>query len=153
MSLVETIKKNRIMAMKTGAKDTLSTLRLLLSELDKERVIFKLQDVSELSDEQVQTVISRQIKKLDKEIEAYEAVGRETDSQNTEKELLMTYLPKQLTKEEIREIAYRADSLYRRGEIDQPQRYLAQRLKGKADMRLVMQILKEVQQELDNAGE
>src|SRR5690606_32618907 len=107
MSLVTKIKSDSVQAMKDKDKDKLSTLRLLISELEKEKVSKKLSDVTDLTDEQAQAVISRQIKKLDKEIEAYVGAGRSTESQETEKELLKTYLPKQATEEEIRELAYK----------------------------------------------
>jgi uncharacterized protein len=147
MTLVNQIKKDSIQAMKEKNSTKLATLRLLIAELEKERIALK---VEELSTEQTQTVISRQLKKLDKEIEAYVAVGRETTSQEVEKELLITYLPKQLTEEEIRELAYHADSLVRNREIKNPMQYLSQRVKGKADMKVVARIVKEVQKELDN---
>lgn len=150
MTLVNQIKSDTTQAMKDGNKAKLSTLRLLVSELEKEKVSMKLADVNGLKDEQVQTVISRQIKKLDKEIEAYQNVNRSTESQEAEKELLISYLPKQATAKEIRELTYRAVNLARRREINNPMQYLSQRLKGKADMKLVSKVVKEVQRELDD---
>jgi len=150
MSLVTKIKSDSVQAMKDKDKDKLSTLRLLISELEKEKVSKKLSDVTDLTDEQAQAVISRQIKKLDKEIEAYVGAGRSTESQETEKELLKTYLPKQATEEEIRELAYKADSLVRNRKIKNAMQFLSQELRGKADMKLVAKIAKEVQKENDN---
>lgn len=153
INLANKIKFDTVRAMKDGGRLRLSVMRLLVAELEKEKVSLKLADVGDLTDEQTQAVVSRQIKKLDKEIEAYVAVGRETDSQEYEKEVLKKYLPEQATEEEIRKLAYHADSLVRRGEIRNPMQYLGQRLRGKADMKLVAKIAKEVQQELDDAGE
>ena len=149
MKLVNKIKLDSITSMKNGDKAKLSTLRLLISELEKEKVSLKLSNVEDLSDEQVQTVISRQIKKLDKEIEAYVAVGRETGLQNAEKELLISYLPKQASEEEIRQLAYHAVTLFKRREINHPMQYLSPRLKGRVDMGLLNKVIKEVQRELD----
>lgn len=147
MSLANRIKSDSVQAMKDRDQAKLSTLRLLVSELEKEKVSMKLEDVSDLSDDKVITVVSRQIKKLDTEIEAYVSAGHEVDSQNDEKGLLQSYLPKQATDDEIRELAYHADSLTRKGEIRNPMQYLSQRLRGKADMKRVSEIVKEVQQE------
>lgn len=151
MSLIKQIKADTVEAMKNKNKEKLSTLRLLVSELEKEKIELKLEDVSNLKDEQVQTVINRQIKKLNKEIEAYADAGRTTENQEAEKELLTAYLPKQLTKEEIEEEVRKAVSLHRNGKVKVLQPYLAQNLKGKADMKLVMQTLKSVQNE-NNEG-
>lgn len=148
MSLVEAIKNDRMKAMKKGETFTLSVLRLLLAELDKERVTLKLSDVSELSDEQVQAVVGRQLKKLDKEIEAYVNAGHETGSQEYEKELLQSYLPEQATEEEIVKLIHHALSLVERGEINNPMQYLSQRLRGKADMKQVSEAVKKVQQSI-----
>lgn len=140
--LLEQIKSEQVEAMKSKNKDKLSTLRLLVAELEKEKIALK---ASELTDSQVETVISKQIKKLDKEIEAYVAVGRSVESQNAEKELLLTYLPKQATEEEIRELIFLALALTKKGEVKNPMQHLSKELKGKADMSLVSKILKEIQ--------
>lgn len=143
-NLVNKIKADSIQAMKNKETQKLATLRLLISELEKEKVSQKLTEVTGLSDEQTQTVINRQIKKLDKEIEAYVAVNRGVESQEVEKELLLSYLPKQLTEDDIKEFVYHALDLVKQGEIDNPMKYLSQRLKGVADMKLVSQIVKEL---------
>jgi uncharacterized protein len=101
MSLVSKIKTDSIEAMRNKETKKLSTLRLLVAELEKEKVAHKLTEVSGLSDEQAEAVIKRQIKKLDKEIESYQQVGRTTESQEAEKELLLAYLPTMMTEEEI----------------------------------------------------
>ena len=140
-TLLDKIKSDQIEAMKSKNKEKLSTLRLLVAELEKEKIALKS---SGLSDSQVENVISRQIKKLDKEIEAYVAVGRGTDSQNSEKELLLSYLPKQASEDEIRELVFQAIALTDKGEVKNPMQYLSSKLKGKADMSLVSKIVKEL---------
>lgn len=142
-SLVNKIKAQSIEAIKAKETEKLSTLRLLIAELEKEKVSHKLTEVTGLSDAQAETVVSRQIKKLDKEIEAYKAVGRTTEKQEAEKELLLTFLPEQLTEDEIKAEIQHAVHLVERGEINNPMQYLGQKLKGKADMKLVMQLVKQ----------
>jgi uncharacterized protein len=140
MELVKKIKQDSINALKEKNKEKLSSLRLLLAELEKEKIKLK---TPELTDSEAESVINRQIKKLDKEIEAYVAVNRNTDSQHVERELLLTYLPKQLSEEEIREVVAHAVKIFKEGEINHPMPYLSARLKGKADMSLVIKIVKE----------
>lgn len=147
-TLINQIKTNRVDAMrdKTEAgKAKLSTLRLLVAELEKEKVQHKLADVTGLSDEQVQTVINRQIKKLDKEIESYVAVGRGVEKQEAEKALLNTYLPKQLTTEEIaQQIKVIVDVVKTAGgNIGIAMKEASAKMKGKADMKLVSELVKE----------
>lgn len=145
MGLINQIKKELIQAMKEKDTSKLSTLRLLIAEFEKEKVSMKLADVTELSDEQVQSVIGRQIKKLDKEIEAYVAVGRETNSQEVEKELLTSYMPKQLSLDEVASIVKEiALSTKEAGQnIGVAMKSLSFKLKGKADMKVVSQLARE----------
>jgi uncharacterized protein len=146
MSLVQRTKDDSIQAMKDKDKAKLSTLRLLISEIEKERVALKLADTSQLTDEQVMAVISRQVKKLEKEKEVYAEAGMSTESQEAEKEVLLAYLPKQLSETEIREIVEQtvADVKAEAGaNFGLVMKQLTFELKGKADMKLVSKIAKE----------
>lgn len=119
----------------------LSTLKLLLAELELEKVKFKLNVVEDLKKEQVMTVINRTLKALDKEIVAFQDAGRDVEKQESEKALLIEYLPKQLTTDEINAEVVHALDLVDKGEladVNKAKAYLAQKLKGKADMAKVM---------------
>lgn len=140
MNLVEKIKSDRITAMKNKDTATRNTLQGLLAKLEKEQIELK----GELNKEQVETVISRTLKELDKEIESYIAVGRETTKQEDEKKLLLNYLPQQLTEDEIRAEVAHAIKLVKDGQIKNPMQYLSAELKGKANMGLVGKIVKEM---------
>lgn len=142
--MINTIKDDMKEAMRNKEAEKLSTLRMLLAELEKEKVSLKLSDVSQLTKDQVLAVVNRQLKKLDKEIESYIAVNREVSKQQAEQEVLRSYLPQQLKEDEIREVILHTLDLVKRGEIDVPMKYLSQRLKGKADMKLVQQLVKEL---------
>ncbi|NUJ17345.1 hypothetical protein FKN04_12220 [Bacillus glycinifermentans] len=143
--LAHQIKKDTAQALKSKDKEKLSTLRLLVSKLEKEKVSLKLSNIAELSDDQVQTVIRRNIKELDKEIEAYKAVDRDASSQEAEKQLLMSYLPKQLTESEIKNVVSSIVEYVKvsGGNIGMAMKLASQELKGKADMKLVNQIVKQ----------
>lgn len=144
MKLINKIKQDMVQAMKNKEKAKLTTLRMLLAKVEKEKVSLKLAEVSDLTEVQVESVILKNIKELDKEIESYVQVGRDTSSQQTEKELLLTYLPTQLTESEIEFEVYVAIGMFRNGVIKNPMQHLS-KLKGKADMVLVNKILKEIQ--------
>src|SRR6185312_2098838 len=137
--LVEKIKSDIVSAMKSKDKEKLSTLRMLLAKIEKEKISLKLSDLSDLTDQQVESVVSSAIKELNKEIESYVAVGRTTESQEVEKEVLLSYLPKQLTEEEIKlEVVNAVLSLD--GGIGDIMKHLSSALQGKADMKLVSQL-------------
>lgn len=140
--LINKIQNDTKQAMLNKEKAKLSTLRLLIAKLEKTKVALKLSNVNELTDEQVQSVINKNIKELDKEMESYIAVGRTTESQETEKEVLLSYLPKQLTKQEITDIV--KEVMIVNESLGMVMAELSSRLKGKADMKLVSQIVKEL---------
>ena len=142
MTSIAQIQKDKLFAMKAKETGKVSTLNLLIAEIQTE---MKKTGATDLTEEQLIAVINRQIKKLDKEIEAYKAVGRGTGSQELEKEILFTYLPKQLTIEEIRSHVIHAIELREIGEIKNPMQYLGQKLKGKANMKDVQAVVKEMQ--------
>lgn len=144
MTLVGKIKRASIQALKDGDKDTLNTLRLLIAELEKEKIQHKLTEAVGLSDEQAEMVILRSIKKLKKEAEAYASVGKGTEKQDKEIEVLKGYLPASATEEEIRKVVGQAIGMVERKEIKSPMQYISQALKGRAEMDTVMKIVKEM---------
>ncbi|HEV7628648.1 MAG TPA: GatB/YqeY domain-containing protein [Streptomyces sp.] len=85
------------------ARDELrsATLRMTLAAITKEEVAGK--SARELSDDDVQTVITREAKKRREAAEAFEGGGRTEQAQRerAEGEVLADYLPKQLTDEEL----------------------------------------------------
>lgn len=144
-NLAVKIKEDMIQALKSKKTAELSTLRMLLAKLENEKVQLKLSDITQLTKQQVELVVGKNIKELDKEIASYVEVGREVVSQENEKKLLLSYLPKQMSEDEIRKEVAHSVGLVERGEIRNPMQYLSQKLRGKADMSLVTKIAKEYQ--------
>lgn len=144
--LITKIQKDRTEAMKNKEVAKLSTLRLLLSKLEKEKVNLKLEDINKLSDEQVETVIQRNIKEIDKEIAAYLEVGKETSNQQNEKQLLLTYLPKQLSEREVTEVVKKIVETVVNdgGNFGTVMQSVSKELKGKADMSLASKTAKTI---------
>lgn len=75
-----------------------STLRMLLSEIKYAQI-----QKGELKDEDVLAVIQKEGKKRQESVQAYKAAGREELAEKEEKEaeVLSSYLPKQLSNEEL----------------------------------------------------
>lgn len=97
--LTETIRAELTAAMKARDAERLSTLRMLQSA-------FKYQQIEsghELSDEEAMTVIRKAVKQRLDSIEQYTKGNRPelADKERREMELLKTWLPPELTDEEI----------------------------------------------------
>src|SRR3989338_4114265 len=103
MSLHQDIKKQMVEAMK--AKDTmrLGVLRGLLAAFTNEAVAKKRKPDEELPDEEALSVISRAVKQRKDSIEQFEKGGRKdlADAEKAEMKILETYLPTQMSREEV----------------------------------------------------
>lgn len=102
MSLRQTISEAQKNAMKEGQKEALSTLRMLWSALRNTEIDKGL----ELNDEEVQQLITRQVKQLKDSIVDFEKGGRSDLIQQTQQEitLLSKYLPEQMSDEALMSI-------------------------------------------------
>ncbi|MGI5368432.1 glutamyl-tRNA amidotransferase [Streptomyces sp. A244] len=85
-----------------------STLRLTLAAITKEEVAGKEKRV--LSDDEVQKVIAREAKKRREAADAFAQGGRaeQAEREKAEGEVLATYLPQQLSDEQLQEIVAQA---------------------------------------------
>ena len=145
--LYVTIANDMKEAMKNHDKDSLSTLRLLKSDIDLYLINNKMER-NEAGDDIVIDVVSKQVKKHRESIEEFKKGNREDLVKNLEREieLLSKYLPKQLTKEEIEvEINNAFDKVKPTSMKDMGllMKELTPVLKGKADMKLVNDLIKE----------
>ena len=86
-------------AMKSGDKFKLSVLRMLKSALQLDSISKK----HELSDDEVMSVIKKQVKMRKDSIEEFKKYGKDEEVANLEKEIeiLNAYLPEEMTEEEI----------------------------------------------------
>lgn len=114
-----------------------STLRLLISSIQ----YFEIQKGGagySATDEDVIDVVGREIKKRKESIEMFERGGRQelADKEKKEEEILKTYLPEQLTNEEIEKLVDDVISKTGASEISDMGRVmgiLSPQIKGKAD--------------------
>ncbi len=96
----EKIRKDMTKALKEGEKLKVSTLRLLIASIINEEK--KLQE--ELNEQQFFKVLNREIRMRKESITEFEKGGRKelADKERKEKEILKTYLPKQITQDELK---------------------------------------------------
>ena len=97
--MLDTIIKDLTTAMKEQDKFKLSVLRMLKSEKKKKKISKK----HDLSDEEVITVIKRQVKTRKDSMEEYKKYNKEEEVQNLTKEIeiLNEYLPAEMSDEDI----------------------------------------------------
>ncbi|MBU2542350.1 GatB/YqeY domain-containing protein [Patescibacteria group bacterium] len=102
MSLREDIIKQQTEALKGKEELRLSVLRMLWSVIQNEEIEKK----RELSDEEIQQQVARQIKQLRDSLQDFVSGGRKDLSEKAEQEIqiLEGYLPKQLSNDELRQL-------------------------------------------------
>ena len=130
-------------AMKAQDKLKLSVIRMVKSSIQME----ELNKKRELTDDEVIDVISKQIKTRKDSINEFAKGGRDdlVESTSKEIEILSTYLPEQLTEEEVNNIIDRVfeevkpESSKDMGKV---MKAITPLVKGKADMGMVSSIIK-----------
>lgn len=160
MTLKQTIQKETNSALKARDDLKLQTLRQLLAafqikEKDKRFSLSKenlseqeLSEKSELSDQEIQDIISFEAKKRREAIEGFEKGQRQemADKEKQELEILKEYLPEEMNEEEIKSIVKEviestgAKSMQDIGKI---MAELMPKVKGRADGALVNKIVRE----------
>ena len=106
MSLKDTIQNDMKAALLGGNRFAGDTLRNLKAAILNEEVALGKRDEG-LSDEEIEKIIAREVKKRNESITLYEQNGRPELAEDERKEaaVLAAYLPKQLSEDEIRELA------------------------------------------------
>ncbi len=105
MALKDTIQNDTKAALLSGDRFVGDTLRNLKAAILNEEVAQGKRDEG-LSDEEIEKIIAREVKKRNESITLYEANGRPelADVERKEAEVLARYLPEQLSEAELREI-------------------------------------------------
>ena len=144
MDLYEKMKQDLITAMKEKDKDRLTVLRMVKGAMQLEHINNKKEENEEL----LVDVVSKQIKMRKESIVEFEKGSRQDliDQANLEIDILKEYLPKQLSAEEVDKII---DEVFVKVNPTSPKdmglimREATPLLKGKADMKLVSEKIKE----------
>lgn len=131
-------------AMKAQDKKTLTVIRMVKGAMQME----ELNKKHPLTDEEVIDVISKQIKTRKESIKEFEKGNRQDliDMTNSEIEILMGYMPKQLTEDEINVIidkAFEEVNPTSPKDMGKIMKVVTPLVKGKADMGYVSKTIKE----------
>lgn len=142
------ISSDMIEAMKNKDKDSLSVIRLLKGAIQLE----ELNQKKELDDDEVSSIVIKQIKQRKESIEQFEKGNRQDLIEKTLKEIevLEKYLSLQLTEEELEQVILKTFEQVNptsKKDIGKIMALVMPQVKGKADMGLVSKIIKE---KLDN---
>jgi uncharacterized protein len=159
--LKDKIKEDMKAAFKAGDTATRGTLSFLLSviqnrELEKRTKLMKagttveaeVADKSQLTDEEVIDAVSSEIKKRKDSIAQYETAGRAelAASEKTELEVLMRYMPAQMSEDEVKKIiaeAVSASGAAGPKDIGKVMGQVAPKTKGKFDGARVNELVKQ----------
>ena len=144
MSLSEQINDDLKTAMKSKDSFTLGVIRMLKGAIQ----MAKTNVHDDISDDSVIDVVAKQIKLRKDAVKEFRTAGREDLASQNEKEIeiLEKYLPAQLSKEEVLEIveeAFEKVNPSSQKEMGLIMKEVTPKLKGRADMGQVSQIIKD----------
>lgn len=142
--MVEKLEKDMIEAMKNKEKERLTVIRMVKASLKQEQIDHK----KEINDDLLIDVVNKQIKMRKDSITEFEKGNRQDLIDQTQKEIdvLMNYLPEQLSKEEVEKAL---DEIFEevkpesQKDMGKVMKAASEKLKGKADMKEVSNIIKE----------
>lgn len=142
--MVEKLNKDMIEAMKEKNKDRLSVIRMVKAALKQEEIDHK----KEINDDLLIDIVNKQIKMRKDSISEFEKARRDDLKEKTQAEIdiLMNYLPEQLSHEEIVKIIEDIFAEVKPAGIKEMGRVMgvaSEKMKGKADMKEVSAIIKE----------
>lgn len=102
MSIKDMLNQDMKAALKAGEKERLSVIRMAKSAI----LYAEKEKLHELDDEEVIEVLFKETKKRKNDIEEYKRLGKDEVVKSLEQEvaILSSYLPQQLTNEEVEEI-------------------------------------------------
>jgi uncharacterized protein len=141
-NLTEKIRADLTAAMKAQEKERLSVIRMLQSAIKNEQI----NAGHELSDEEAMSVIRKAVKQRQDSIEQYSSAGRTelADKERSEMEILKTYLPADLSEEELesglREIVASTGAQSKK-DLGKVMKEATARYKGRADGKKIQEIV------------
>ncbi len=142
--MFDKIKSDLLESMKSGDKFKLGVLRMLKSALQMEQINLN----HELNDDEVLTVIRREVKKRNSSIIEYEKFNKLDTVEDLKHEIsiLEEYLPAMLSNEDIEKIIDETIAEYDNPDIKSMGKIIADvktKTNGNADMSLVSKLVKE----------
>ena len=106
MSLKKQIEEKLNKALKEKDKNIYPTLRLIVSSIKDAEIANRTKENKELLDSDITTILKKMIKQRNESCEVYKKAGRTEllDNENKEIGVINTFLPKQLSDEETKNI-------------------------------------------------
>ncbi|HTL48500.1 MAG TPA: GatB/YqeY domain-containing protein [Verrucomicrobiae bacterium] len=143
MGLETTIEQDLISAMKAKDADKLMVLRMLKTAIMNSKIQKKKEDLDE---NEILEVIQKQAKQRQESMDSYKSAGRQDLFAKEEKEyaILKTYLPAQLSDEEIKALVQKAmasTGAKTKADTGRLMKELMPAVKGKADGKRVNEIV------------
>ncbi len=143
MTLQEQLTQDMKSAMKAKEKVRLTTIRLIRSAIKYKEI--ELQH--ELDDDEVLQVITTAVKQHKDSIEQFQKGGRDelVEQEQAELEVLESYLPQQLSEEELTALvkeAIEASNATSMKEIGNVMKYIMPKVQGRADGKIINQLAK-----------
>ena len=159
--LKEKIQKEMTDALKAGDQTKRVTLGMLMNSVKNKELVkrtalsktvtdqAKLEEQSQLNDEEILEVIASEVKKRKESIEQFELGNRKelAEKEKTEMAILTAYLPEQMNEDDVRaEIKKTISELNAQGMKDMGKVIgaVVGKLKGKADGGMISRITKEL---------
>ena len=144
MTLIETINNDIISYMKTKDTFSLGVVRMVKGAIQLEKISKK----RDLTDDEVISVIAKQIKMRQDSIEEFKKANRVDliDQYSKEIDILKKYMPEELKPEEIEKIiddAFKKVNPQSSKEMGLIMKEVSPKLKGRADMKKVSSLIKE----------
>ena len=142
--MYDSIKSERVKAMKEHNKERLNVLRMVKAAVDLEHIDKKV----EINDELVLSVVLKQVKMREDSIEQYSKTSRSdlVEKETMELNILKEFLPKPLTDSEVDELISEAiDEIKPEGMKDMGKimGYLSPKVKGRTDQKALSIKIKE----------
>ena len=145
MTLISQIQNHVKDAMKAGDRLKLSTLRMLVAAIKQKEIDTR----SDLSDDDIISIIEKQMQQRLEAAEQYEAAGRNElfEKESQEAEILKAYLPEKMGEEEMKEMI--EGIISEMGEISMKEMgnvmsALKDQAGSKIDMKLASQMVREI---------
>lgn len=143
MTLKERLREDFLTHYKAQHKAEVTVLRAMTGAIETEEKSGKAP--AEFSDEQVQALIGREVKKRKATAEEYRQAGADerADSEAWEADFLAQYLPAQLSDDDVRVIVHDVISENENAHMGLVMKSVMGQVKGQADGKLVRQIVQE----------
>ena len=145
MSLKKQLQDDLRAAMLARDNERKSALRMILASIQYAEV----ESAEDLSDEDVVTLLAKEIRRREEALEMMHDAGR-TDlatGETAELDILKAYMPKQLTLDDIKELATAVIAQVGAtspSDLGQVMKHLMPQVKGKADGRTVNQVVRDL---------